>query len=230
MYRLPTTLALLGLLLVLQTLHLGRAVSTSLSFTPRQPAILAVIRLRRDTGLLRSATNLPVRLTVHITRAQLGALRGIRGSHTRNHNPVRAHSSRQIRARGRFLSDINPGHRNAVQLPPAGGIPRRRQLALLLEADADVLAVRMALRVQVVPDVAGLGGVDGVVSAQGAVLTGEPLRPPLPEDDASRHDVLSAGALRAESLSRWVARVSVACTLGGVRGVADLGEGEEKAA
>lgn len=85
----------------------------------------------------------------------------------------------------------------------------------------------MPLGVKIVPDIPGLGGVDGVVSTDITVLAGEPFRPALLVDNASRDDVFAACALRSETLSGGVTRVSVCGTLGGVRGVAGLRDGEE---
>lgn len=55
----------------------------------------------------------------------------------------------------------------------------------------------MSLGIEVVAHVARLGGVDRVVSADGAVLAGKPLRAALSEDDAAGDHVLASGALRA---------------------------------
>lgn len=82
----------------------------------------------------------------------------------------------------------------------------------------------MLERIQVVPDIAGLSSVDGVVAAHGAVVAGEPFGAALFEDNATGNDVLAAGALCAQTLSSGIAGVSVGRSLGGVRGVTHLGE------
>ena len=59
-----------------------------------------------------------------------------------------------------------------------------------LEDDADVLPLRVLLGVFVVFHVPAFCGVDGVVAAHGTVLTGEPVRAALAEDDVSGDDIL----------------------------------------
>lgn len=122
---LTATLALLRtLLLVLQTLHLGSTLGPSLSLPPRHPAVVAVVRLGRDAGLLGRATNLPIGLTVHVSRTQLGSGLGIRSPHTRDHGAVLS-GSHQIRLR--LDVDIwRASDRNPVQLPPGRGVSGRR--------------------------------------------------------------------------------------------------------
>ena len=65
-----------------------------------------------------------------------------------------------------------------------------RQNLGALEYNADVLAFRVLEGIFVVFDVAGLGGVDGVVAAHGAVVAGKPFRAALAEDDVARDYVL----------------------------------------
>lgn len=84
----------------------------------------------------------------------------------------------------------------------------------------------MALGVAVVFDVAGFRGVDGVVAAHAAVVAGEPVRAPLPEDDVAGYHVLLAGFLGPEPFAGAVFG-AVGAALGCVRGVAALGAREE---
>lgn len=87
--QLTATLALLrGLLLALKALHLGSTFGSSLPLSPGQPTILALIGLGGDAGLLSSATNLPVRLPVHVSRTQRGASGGIGGHHAGDHRAL----------------------------------------------------------------------------------------------------------------------------------------------
>lgn len=208
-----TTLALLGRLLALQTLHLGSAISLDLSLSPGQPTVLAIERLSRDTGLFSSAPNLPVRLTIHITRTQLRPRRSIRRPNTSNHSPIliRRHDHVWL---NRHI--CNTRYSDPVQLPAGRSVPRRGELSLLLETNPDIFAVRMTLGVKVVPHIARLRSVDGVVPANRAVLPGKPFRPALAVDETARNDVFAAGALRTETLSGGVLGVSVCGSLSGM--------------
>lgn len=199
-----------SLLLALQTLHLGSALSPSLALPPRKPSVATVIRLGRDASLFSSATNQPVGLTVHISRAQLRARLGIHSLDTRHTGPVLINRSDQVRLERNRIDARDIGH---IQLPATGRVARDRELPFLLENDPNIPATGVSLGIEVVPDIAGLRGVDGVVTAHGAVLAGKPFRPPLPENDASRHDVLAACALCAEALAGWIARVPVGRSL-----------------
>lgn len=225
MHQSTTTLALLRGLLALQTLHLGSPLSLDLSLSPRQPTVFAVIRLSNDAGLFGGPTNLPVRLTIHVARTQLRAGLSIGGLNVGNHGAILSRRDYHIRLSRILLDDT--GNSDSVQLPAGGSIPGRWELPFLLETDTNILAVRVPFRIEVIPDIAGLGGVDGVVSSKRAVLAGEPFRSALFEDNASGDDVFSACALRAETLSGGVPGVSVCCSLGSVRGVSNVREREE---
>lgn len=84
----------------------------------------------------------------------------------------------------------------------------------------------MPLGIAIVLDVARFGGVDGVVAAHAAVVAGEPMRAPLPEDDVAGDDVLLAGFLGPEPFA-WAVFGAVGPALGCVRGWAGLRAGEE---
>jgi len=58
--------------------------------------------------------------------------------------------------------------------------------------------------ITVVFHIAGLGGIDGVVSAHGAVLAGEPMRASLAEDDVAWDDILFSRLLGSKSLARTI--------------------------
>ncbi len=62
---------------------------------------------------------------------------------------------------------------------------------VLLESHANVFPLRMHRGVTVVVHVTGLRGVDGVVSADVAVRTREPVRAALAEDDVAWDDILA---------------------------------------
>ena len=215
-----TTLALLGGLLALQTLHLGSPLSLEKPLSPRQPTVFAVVRLSGDTGLFGRPTNLPVCLTIHVARTQLRARFSIGSLNAGNHGAILSRRECHIRLSRLLLDDT--GNSDSVQLPAGGSVPGRGQLPFLLEADSNILAVRVPFRIEVIPHIAGLGSVDGVVSSKRAVLAGEPFRSALFEDNASGDDVFSACALRTETLSGGVPGVSVCCSLGSVRGVSSL--------
>lgn len=65
-----------------------------------------------------------------------------------------------------------------------------RQGVVAFKGDANVLAVGVPVRVAVVLDVAGDGGVDGVVAAKNGVFAGVPDRASLLVDDRSGEDIL----------------------------------------
>ena len=66
-----------------------------------------------------------------------------------------------------------------------------RQIVILVEGYADVLAIGMAPWVPVVTHVASLSGKDGVVAADVAVVAWIPVHTALAEDDVAGDDVLS---------------------------------------
>lgn len=70
-------------------------------------------------------------------------------------------------------------------------------------------------------DVSAFFGEDGVVATHAAVLTGEPMRAALSEDDVARDNVLLGGFFGAETFSGTLAG-AVGAGLFGVRGVAGL--------
>ncbi|KAJ5620914.1 hypothetical protein N7510_004898 [Penicillium lagena] len=221
----PTPLfgLLARLFLALQALHLGRPLRTSLSLPPRQPPVVAVIRHGLNPRLLRRATNLPIRLPVHVTGTQLRTLGRIHSLHARDARPNRLiDGSHQIRLAGDTVQ--SSWHSNHIQ--PAAGrlVAWVRQLLVLLKHNPNILAIRMQLRIAVIPHITRVLGEDGMVSADAAVLAGEPFRAALSEDDASRHDVLAARALGAEALACWIARVFVGGSLRCMRGMSHLGE------
>jgi hypothetical protein len=59
-----------------------------------------------------------------------------------------------------------------------------------LENNANVLSFRVLLRVFVVLYVAAFGSINCVIATHGAVLTGEPVRTALAEDDVAWDDIL----------------------------------------
>lgn len=58
------------------------------------------------------------------------------------------------------------------------------------EDDANVLAFGVSLGILVVFDVAGLRGIDGMITAHGAVIAREPVGASLAEDDVAGDHVL----------------------------------------
>lgn len=76
-----------------------------------------------------------------------------------------------------------------VQLALAHGVWRVGQLVLLVEDDADVLALRVLGGIPVVLDVTGGQGVDGVVAPEAAVLARIPLCAALLVYNVTRYDV-----------------------------------------
>jgi hypothetical protein len=159
------------LLLALQTLQLSSPLGSLLALPPRQPTVTTVMWHSSDTSPLGSPTNLPVSLTVHVARAQLGARRSLDSLDIRHTNTVLINRSNEIRL---SLDAFGHRHRGHVQLTPAGRIARVRKLLILVENNSDIPALRVLQRVEVVAHVASLCCIDCVVPSHPAVLTGEP--------------------------------------------------------
>ena len=102
------------------------------------------------------------------------------------------------------------------------------QHLLLIEHDADEFLGR-AGGVAVVAYVALNEGGDGMVASHHAVFTREPMGAALTEDDVARHNELGVALFRAEAFSGALFG-AVGDTLGGVRGMAGLLEGEGRGA
>lgn len=194
---------LLGsLLLALQTLHLGSPLSTSLALPPRKPSVSAVVGFSRNTGLLSSTSNNPVGLTVHVAGTQLRARLGINSLHISHASAVLIDRGHQVRLVGNWLDAWNGGH---VQPTPTRCIAWVREPALLLENNANVSSLGVPFGVQIIPNIAGLRGVDCVIAPHAAVIAGEPFRSSLFENNTSGNDVFAAGTLRTESLAGRIA-------------------------
>lgn len=204
---------LAGLLLALQTLHLGSPLSSLLTLSPRRPTVTTIITHREDTSPLSGATDLPIGLTVHVTRAQLRTEDGLDGLDILYTNTVRVNGSSQIRLRLHALLHRHSGH---VKLAAIGRIARVRELLLLVENNSDEAALGMLLGVEVIANVTSLRGINGVVPAHTTVFTGEPERSALAEDDTSWNHVFTARALCSETLAGGITGVSIGCSLRGV--------------
>jgi hypothetical protein len=73
---------------------------------------------------------------------------------------------------------------------------------LFIECDANVLSFRVLARVLVVPHVARFGREDAVVAPEFAVLTREPRRAALAEDDVAGDDVFAC-SIRVSNVVWW---------------------------
>jgi hypothetical protein len=72
------------------------------------------------------------------------------------------------------------------------------------ENDADVLAFWVLERVTVIPNVAGFGGIDAVISSHLAVVAGKPSSAALAKDDVARNDIFSYCPGQLSQLSEHV--------------------------
>lgn len=193
-----------------------------MSLPPRHPTILALELRSRDTGFLSSPTDLPVCLTVHVSRSQ----RKFR-LHGGSSFDIRARGAALIRFDCRFWNVLLSWHRNHVQSSFGGCIPWCRQCTISLETDPNILPLGMSLRVKIVFDVARLSRVDCVVPTHRTVLAREPFCSPLTEYDVSRDHVLLAGFLCAQTFTRWVTSTAVGATLSSVRSISKLSAWEK---
>ena len=133
---------------------------------------------------LHQPSNPPVVLPVAVVLPQPQQAVGLALLHTRD-----LERDATGRERG-LLGLLLDGVRRAAEASLALRVRRVGQHVVLVEGDADVLAVRVARRVAVVFHVAGRHGVNGEVAAHDAVLAGPPMRASLLVDDVARDDEL----------------------------------------
>lgn len=188
-----------------QTSPLGGPFLPCYSLPPCRPSIPGLELINLDFGPLRRSANLPVTLAVHIPRPQL-QVSSLLPFPLLLRTPYRLCSLQRLACL--YLSSLDFPNLNmsldlgsllAMQLhlrsdhsqaPSPYRVPRQRQNLIALKDDTDVLPLRVLLEVFVVLYISTFRGVDGVVAAHSTVLTREPVRAALAEDDVARDDIL----------------------------------------